>query len=563
MYSIRDFGTVPVEGLFDMSAAREPWYKNAVIYGIDVATFQDSNGDGIGDFPGLCNRLDYLSELGVTCLWLLPFFPTPNRDNGYDVKNYYEVDSRLGTFDDFVRLVHRAGERGIRVLIDLVMDHTSDEHPWFQAARRDRGSRYRRYYEWSDAPPSPKPDKGNVFPGEESSVWTYDDVAGQYYFHRFYSFEPDLDVMCQDVRDEIERVIDFWLSFGISGFRVDAVSHMIEAPHKAAAASLAHDPHQVIRDIRAFTSRRRPDAMLLGEADVEPHHLKAFFGDGDELHMLYNFLLNNYLFLALAQGQSAPLQRALRLLPHVPPDCQWVNFLRNFDELDLERLSDNDREAVYQAFAPEPTMKIFGRGIRRRLAPMLEEPRRIRTAYSLLFSLAGAPLFMYGDEIGMGDDLSLPGRDAVRTPMQWSQDRNAGFSTAPSQSLAGRVIPTGAYGYTKVNVADQSSDPDSLLAWMKRLIQVRRQCPEWGWGACTILETDEPSIVAHCAEWQDSALLAVHNLADKACSIRVGHDPEANYVPVWGNGRCLTARASVVIELEPYGYAWYRLVRDE
>ena len=251
-----------------MGGTREPWYKNAIIYGVDVATFQDANGDGIGDFMGVCDRLDYLTELGVTCLWLLPFFPTPNRDNGYDVKNYYEVDPRLGTFEDFLRLVHRAGERGIRIMIDLVMDHTSDEHPWFQAARRDRNSRYRRYYEWSDAPPPTEPDKVNIFPGEESSVWTYDEIAGQYYFHRFYHFEPDLNVMCQDVRDEIERVIDYWLSFGISGFRVDAVSHMIEAPHKAAEASMAHDPHQVIREIRAYTSRRRPEAVLLGEADV-------------------------------------------------------------------------------------------------------------------------------------------------------------------------------------------------------------------------------------------------------------------------------------------------------
>jgi maltose alpha-D-glucosyltransferase/alpha-amylase len=540
-----------------MGGTREPWYKNAIIYGVDVATFQDANGDGIGDFMGVCDRLDYLTELGVTCLWLLPFFPTPNRDNGYDVKNYYEVDPRLGTFEDFLRLVHRAGERGIRIMIDLVMDHTSNEHPWFQAARRDRDSRYRRYYEWSDAPPPTEPDKVNIFPGEESSVWTYDEIAGQYYFHRFYHFEPDLNVMCQDVRDEIERVIDYWLSFGISGFRVDAVSHMIEAPHKAAEASMAHDPHQVIREIRA-TSRRRPEAVLLGEADVDPHHLKDFFGDGDELHMLYNFLLNNYLFLALAQGRSAPLHRALRLLPTVPQSCQWVNFLRNFDELDLERLTGSERATVYQAFAPDPTMKIFGRGIRRRLAPMLEDPRRIRTAYSLLFSLPGAPMFMYGDEIGMGDDLSLSGRDAVRTAMQWSKDHNAGFSTGTAESLAARVIAQGAYGYTNVNVVDQSNDPESLLVWMKHLIGLRRQCPEWAAGAWTILDT-EPGVFAHRAEWQGSTLLALHNLADKPSSVHVDLEPDVSPVSVWGNSRCQLGRGSMTVNLEPYGYAWYRI----
>jgi maltose alpha-D-glucosyltransferase/alpha-amylase len=540
-----------------MGGTREPWYKNAIIYGVDVATFQDANGDGIGDFMGVCDRLDYLTELGVTCLWLLPFFPTPNRDNGYDVKNYYEVDPRLGTFEDFLRLVHRAGERGIRIMIDLVMDHTSNEHPWFQAARRDRDSRYRRYYEWSDAPPPTEPDKVNIFPGEESSVWTYDEIAGQYYFHRFYHFEPDLNVMCQDVRDEIERVIDYWLSFGISGFRVDAVSHMIEAPHKA-AESMAHDPHQVIREIRAYTSRRRPEAVLLGEADVDPHHLKDFFGDGDELHMLYNFLLNNYLFLALAQGRSAPLHRALRLLPTVPQSCQWVNFLRNFDELDLERLTGSERATVYQAFAPDPTMKIFGRGIRRRLAPMLEDPRRIRTAYSLLFSLPGAPMFMYGDEIGMGDDLSLSGRDAVRTAMQWSKDHNAGFSTGTAESLAARVIAQGAYGYTNVNVVDQSNDPESLLVWMKHLIWLRRQCPEWAAGAWTILDT-EPGVFAHRAEWQGSTLLALHNLADKPSSVHVDLEPDVSPVSVWGNSRCQLGRGSMTVNLEPYGYAWYRI----
>src|SRR5215213_9091726 len=401
-----------------------PWYKNAVIYGIDVATFQDSNGDGIGDFRGVCDRLGYLTELGVTCLWLLPFFPTPNRDNGYDITNYLEVDPRLGTFDDFIHLVHRAGERGIRVLIDLVMDHTSDQHPWFQAARRDRGSRYRRYYEWSDAPSPADPDKTNIFPGEETSVWTYDAIAGQYYFHRFYHFEPDLNVMCPEVQEEIERVIDYWLSFGIAGFRVDAVSHMIESPHKEDNASLVHDPHRVLRELRAYTAGRRPDAVLLGEADVEPGQLKSFFGDGDQLHMLYNFLLNNYLFLALAQQRSAPIARALRLLPPVPPSGQWVNFLRNFDELDLERLTEEERQAVYHAFAPDPEMRIFGRGIRRRLAPMLNDPRRVLMAYSLMMSLPGSPLLMYGDEIGIGEDLSLPGRDAVRTAMQWSKHAN-------------------------------------------------------------------------------------------------------------------------------------------
>jgi maltose alpha-D-glucosyltransferase/alpha-amylase len=539
------------------SRTSSTWYKDAVFYGIDVALFQDSDGDGVGDFAGVGQRLDYLADLGVTCLWLLPFFPTANRDNGYDVTNYYDVDPRLGTLQDFIRLVHQAGERGLRIMIDLVMDHTSDQHPWFQAARHDRRSRYRRYYEWSDAPPPMDPRHATIFPGEETSVWTYDDVAGQYYYHRFYHFEPDLDAGCPEVRDEIKRVIDFWLSFGIAGFRVDAVSHMIESPDRP---SLRHGAHEIIRDLRAYTSARRADAALLGEADVEPGDLRQFFGDEDELHMLYNFLLANYLFLAFAQGQADPITQALRLLPSAPATGQWVNFLRNFDELDLERLTDADRDTVFRAFAPDPGMRIFGRGIRRRVAPMLADRRRIDMAYSLLFSLPGAPLFMFGDEIGMGEDLSLPGRDAVRTVMQWSPEAQAGFSSAPPDALAGRLLSTGGMGYRAVNVADQARDPGSLLNHMKRLIRARRRCPEWGSGSCQVLDMEEPSVSAHRTTWDGTTLLALHNLADKACSVRLHTaSPQAKYTPLLDSRTDGTSDPLPRIDLEPYGYRWYRL----
>ncbi len=533
------------------------WYKNAVFYGIDVALFQDADGDGIGDFSGVCQRLDYLADLGVTCLWLLPFFPTANRDNGYDITNYYDVDPRLGTLQDFIRLVHRAGERGLRILIDLVMDHTSDEHPWFQAARHDRQSRYRRYYEWSDAPPPMDPRHANIFPGEEAAVWTYDDVAGQYYYHRFYHFEPDLDAGCPEVRDEIKRVIDFWLSFGIAGFRVDAVSHMIESPDRP---SLRHGAHEIIRDLRTFTSHRRADAALLGEADVEPAELRRFFGDEDELHMLYNFFLDNYLFLALAQERADPIAHALRLLPSAPPACQWMNFLRNFDELDLERLTEADREIVFHAFAPEPDMRIFGRGIRRRVAPMLGDRRRIDMAYSLLFSLPGAPLFMFGDEIGMGEDLSLPGRNAVRTAMQWSPETHAGFSSAPAEALAGPVLSQGPTGYQTVNVADQARDSGSQLNRMKRLIRARRRCPEWGSGSCQVLDTGEPSVCAHQTTWEGATLLAFHNLAGKPCSVRMRlASPQTHCAALLDSRQDGSRDPLPRIDLEPYGYRWYRL----
>ncbi len=534
------------------------WYKNAVVYGLDVATYQDSNGDGIGDFPGLCRRLDYLVDLGVTCVWLLPFFSTPDRDNGYDVMDYFSIDPRLGTLEEFLTFVRGAGERGIRVMIDLVMDHTSDQHPWFQAARHDRRSRYRRYYVWTDAPPPTDPSKKNIFPGEESTVWTYDDIAGQYYYHRFYHFEPDLDVGNPEVREEVKRVIDYWLSFGVSAFRVDAVSHMIE-PHQGEQAGASHDPHCILRDLRAFASSRRPDTALLGEADVEPEDLRRYFGDGDEMHLLYNFLLNNLLFLAFATGRAEPLERCLRLLPAIPENAQWMNFLRNLDELDLERLSDEERDMVYQAFARDRDMRIFGRGIRRRLAPMLNDRRRLESAFSVLFSLPGTPLIVYGDELGMGEDLSLDGRKAVRTPMQWSKERQAGFSTASAQALPLPIVTTGPFGYKNVNVADQTTDPDSLLNWTKELIKLRRQCPEWGWGICHTVPSGEPSVFAHGVEWQGRRLIALHNLSDKAGIARLEREPDRRLIPILSSRREDPAPDALKVDLEPYGYRWYRL----
>lgn len=534
------------------------WYKNAVFYGLDVSTFQDSNGDGIGDFPGLCGRLDYLADLGVTCIWLLPFFPSPDRDNGYDVMDYFSVDPKFGTFDDFLTFVRGAGERGLRVMIDLVMDHTSDRHPWFQAARQDRQSRYRRYYVWTDAPPPIEPGRKNIFPGEERSVWTYDEIAGQYYYHQFYHFEPDLDVGNPEVREEIKRVIDYWLSFGISAFRVDAVSHMIE-PHPVMQPVASHDPHRILRELRSFTSARRADCALLGEADVEPHELAGFFGDGDEMHLLYNFFANNFLFLTFAIGRAEPLQRCLRLLPSLPDNGQWVNFLRNLDELDLERLTEQEREVVYQSFAPDPGMRIFGRGIRRRLAPMLGDRSRLELAFSLLFSLPGAPLLIYGDEIGLGEDLSLNGRNAVRTPMQWSRERQAGFTTAGREALPAPVISAGPFGYEAVNVAEQGADPDSLLSWIKRLIMLRRQCPEWGWGSCHVVEMGEPGLFAHRVEWKGRRLLAVHNLTDKAAVARLDRDPHTKLIPLLSSRTEDDPKNGTHPALEPYGYRWYRL----
>jgi maltose alpha-D-glucosyltransferase/alpha-amylase len=446
-------------------------------------------------------------------------------------------------------------------MIDLVMDHTSDEHPWFIAARHDAKSRYRRYYTWTDVPPPTEPGQGNIFPGQESTVWTYDDIAGQYYYHRFYRFEPDLDVSCPEVREEIKRVIDFWLSFGVAGFRVDAVSHMIESPIPTADSSLEHDAHQVLRDLRAYASSRRQDVALLGEADVEAHELGAFFGQSNELHLLYNFLLDNYLFLGLATGKAEPIERAFRLLPSIPEQCQWVNFLRNLDELDLERLTEEERELVYQAFAPDRNMRIFGRGIRRRLAPMLRDRRRLAMALSLLFSLPGTPLLIYGDEIGMGEDLSQKGRNAVRTPMQWSKERHGGFSSASKQALPSPVVGKGPFSYRQVNVASQANDPDSTLSHVKRLIRLRRSCPEWGMGIARIMHQVEPGLFVHSSEWKGEQVIAMHNLLDKRAEVHLEREPGCSLSLLLSSddGQGLEPGRT---EIEPYGFRWYRRVKS-
>lgn len=539
----------------------ELWYKNAVIYAVDVSAFADSNGDGIGDFQGLISRLDHLAGLGVTCLWMLPFFSSPRRDNGYDIADYFGIDPRFGTLDDFIEFLHRAGELGIRVIIDLVMNHTSDKHPWFQAGRRTEYSRYRNYYVWIDAPPPTPPGEGTIFPGQENSVWTFDEVAGRYFYHKFYHFQPDLNLSNPQVREEIHRVLDYWMSFGISGFRVDAAPHMIEK--NGIPGTEPTDPHGVLKEMRAIVTGRRPDAVLLGESDVEPEKLATYFGDGDEFSLLFNFFLDNYIFLALARQEADPLMHALRRLPTVPEVGQWANFLRNLDELDLERLPAEEREEVYAAFAPEEEMRIYNRGIRRRIGPMMGgDRRRLEMAFSLLFSLPGTPVIVYGDEIGMGEDLSLKGRNAVRTPMQWSAKKNAGFSDAPAKDLERPVIADGPFDYKQVNVADQREDPGSLLSWMKRLILLRRQCPELGLGVWHTLPLDNPGVLAHLCEWKGQTTAAVHNLMDTPCSITLDlSDNGAEALDdLFGEGEWEPLDGGQFrVELAEYGYRWFRL----
>ena len=543
------------------------WWKNAVVYCLDPETFLDYDGDGSGDLVGLTERVDYLAGMGVSCIWLMPFYPTPNRDDGYDVTDYYSVDPKLGSLGDFVAFVRTARDRGIRIIVDLVVNHTSNRHPWFQAARRSPNSRFRDYYVWVDDPPkTAKPDV--VFPDAEDSIWAYDDRAGQWYLHHFYSHQPDLNIANPDVRDEIAKIAGFWLEVGVDGFRVDAVPFMIEMDETGGAPADL-DPHKVLRDLRRFMSRRHGSSVMLGEVNLPAKPLRKFFGDaeGDELQMLFDFPLMQATYLAFARESAAPIRRALARRPAIPEESQWAVFLRNHDELTLDQLSDKERAEVFAAFGPDESMQLFGRGLRRRLPSMLNgDAARLRLAYSLLLSMPGTPVIFYGEEIGMGENLDVPGRLSVRTPMQWTDEKNAGFSAAAPGRLP-RPIPDGQFGPLAVNVASQRRDPDSLLNWFEAMIRRRRECPEWGFGTLTVLDTSDDAVLAHRCDWNASALVAIHNLSSAPCEVRVdlgdvtgvltivdlfndrepGHDIEGPRLDV---------------KLGSYGYHWFRLQRE-
>jgi maltose alpha-D-glucosyltransferase / alpha-amylase len=448
------------------------WYKNAVIYCLSVATYMDANGDGIGDFQGLMRRLDYLQGMGVTAIWLMPFQPSPGKDGGYDVANYYGVDPRYGTLGDFVEFTHGCKQRGMRVLIDLVVNHTSDEHPWFQEARRDPESRYRDWYVWSKKKPK-NASSGIVFPGVQKSTWDYDEAAKAFYFHRFYDFQPDLNTSNLEVQAEILKIMGFWLQLGVSGFRMDAVPFVIS--QKGASIAKPEEQYDMLRVFSQFLTWREGEAIILAEANVLPGTDMKYFGTaGERLQMMFNFEVNQHLFYALASSDSRPLVKAMRATKSRPTTAQWGQFLRNHDELDLGRLEDKQREIVFAAFGPDPEMQLYQRGIRRRLAPMFQgDRRRLELAYSLMMTLPGTPVVRYGDEIGMGDNLKLPERNCARTPMQWSTEPNAGFTKSEKPVLP--VISDGPYSFQHVNVADQRRDPNSLLNWMERIIRMRKE----------------------------------------------------------------------------------------
>jgi maltose alpha-D-glucosyltransferase/alpha-amylase len=534
------------------------WYKNAIIYCLDVETYLDSNGDGVGDFEGLVRRLDYLDALGVDTLWIAPFQPSPALDDGYDIEDYYGVDPRFGSSGDFVDFMREANKRGIKVILDLVVNHTSDTHRWFQSARGSADSPYRDWYVWSKKRPR-NMKTGMVFPGHQETTWSRDEKAGAYYYHRFFPFMPDLNTANPAVREEIRRIMGYWLQLGVKGFRLDAVPFILEIP----------DPHrsnwetdfELLYDMRRFLQLRAADGVLLGEANVPPPEQTKYFGPhGNGLQMIFNFWVNQHLFYSLASEDVRPLASALRATRNCPAGAQWAHFLRNHDELDLGRLTDAQRATVFEQFAPDEHMQLYGRGIRRRLAPMLGDRRRLELAYSVMFSLPGTPVIRYGDEIGMGDDLRLPQRDAVRTPMQWSTEPQAGFSTA--DRLVHPVISQGIFDYRRVNVEAQQRDPDSLLNWTAAMIRVRKECPEIGWGEWRTIATGSVHVLAMRYDWRGNSLVIVHNFSDKVVRARVRpavpHGDRLVDLLAEEESRAGKSGRHDII-LEPYGYRWFRV----
>ncbi len=507
----------------------------------------------------------------------MPFFPSPDRDDGYDITDFYGVDPRLGTLGEFVEFMRTARDRGIRVIADLVVNHTSDEHPWFKDARSSRDSRYRDWYIWSDTP-EPDDPKGVVFPDKEDSLWEYDKGSEQYYYHRFYRFQPDLNVANPEVRDEIARILGFWMELGLSGFRVDAVPFLVEDVSKKEDTKKAEaegqdgklpDVHEFLRDMRAFMNRRDGSAVLLGEVNLEYPDLLKYFGNdlGDEVTMCFDFIGMQRMYLALARGDASPLAGSLRERPAPPRDSHWATFVRNHDELTLDKLTEAERQEVFKAFGPDKDMQLYGRGLRRRLPPMLDgDQRKIRMVYSLLFSLPGTPVLFYGEEIGMGENLQVEGREAVRTPMQWTPHKNGGFSTADPKSFRNPMIE-GRYGPEHVNVSAQRRDPGSLLMWITKLIEQYRGCPELAWGEYTVLDTGEPAVLAHRADIDGATVIALHNFADKEVSFELTLDD-------LDDGQVLTdllvdgtekisSDGRVKIVLDAYGSRWLRASEPE
>jgi maltose alpha-D-glucosyltransferase / alpha-amylase len=542
-----------------MAATDSLWYKDAIFYEVYTRGFFDANGDGDGDLIGLTSKLDYLQDLGVDCLWLMPIYASPHKDDGYDIADFRQIHPTIGTVADFEVLTKAAHERGMRIIADLVVNHTSDQHPWFQEARRDPSSPYRNYYVWSDTDQVYKGTRV-IFRDTETSNWTWDPVARQYFWHRFYSHQPDLNFDNPQVKKEILNVMAFWLDRGIDGFRVDAVPYLFE--REGTNCENLPETHDFLKEMRQFVDSRYPGSLLLAEANQWPSDLLPYFGQGDEFHMAFNFPLMPRLFMAIRREDQRPLIDIMHQMPDVPTSCQWALFLRNHDELTLEMVTDEERDYMYTEYARDPRMRL-NLGIRRRLAPLMENGRRqIELLHSLLFSLPGSPVLYYGDEIGMGDNVHLGDRGGVRTPMQWTGDRNAGFSRANPSALYQAIILDPIYHYQAVNVEAQLASPTSLLNWVRRLIKVRRAHKVFGRGNLEFIPCHNRHAVAYVRAYEDQAVLIVNNLSrfSQPVELDLSRYAGMSLTEIAGNVRFPTiSELPYLVTLGPHGFYWFRL----
>ena len=540
----------------------DPWYKDGIIYQTHVKAFFDTNADGVGDFQGLTRKLDYLQDLGINILWLLPFYPSPLRDDGYDIADYTAVHPSYGTLADFKKFLREAHRRGIRVITELVINHTSDQHPWFQKSRRARpGSPWRDFYVWSDTPDK-YTDARIIFKDFETSNWAWDPVAKAYYWHRFYSHQPDLNFDNEAVHDALFKVMRFWLDLGVDALRLDAIPYLIE--REGTINENLPETHVVLKQIRRELDAQYQGRVLLAEANQWPSDVRAYFGDGDECHMAFHFPVMPRMYMALAQEDRFPIIDIMAQTPAIPDNCQWALFLRNHDELTLEMVTDEDRDYMWRTYAADQQARI-NLGIRRRLAPLMQNHRgRIHLMNGLLFSFPGTPIVYYGDEIGMGDNIYLGDRNGVRTPMQWSADRNAGFSEADTAALFAPLIVDPPYGYHVVNVAAQERVPTSLLRWMRRLIGVRQEYKAFGRGTWEPLQANNRRVLVFLRRYKDELILCVNNLSRFAQYVELDLRELTGMVPLelWSKN-CFPSIGELpyLLTLGPHNFLWFRLLR--
>ncbi len=537
------------------------WYKQAIIYQVHVRTFYDSNGDGIGDFEGLTEKLDYLQRLGITAIWLMPFFPSPLRDDGYDISDYYSVHKNYGSLEDFKTFLKAAHQHGIRVIVESVLNHTSDQHPWFKESRSSRDNPRRDWYVWSE---TDVPYHGTriIFLDTEMSNWAWDPISKSYYWHRFFSHQPDLNYDNPAVREEMWRVMKFWLDIGVDGFRLDAVPYLVE--REGTNCENLPETHAILKELRARLDAEYPGRMLLAEANQWPADLRPYFGDADEFHMAFHFPLMPRMFMGLKLEDRKPIVEILQQTPEIPPSCQWCLFLRNHDELTLEMVTDIERDYMYDAYAQDKTMRL-NLGIRRRLAPLLDNDRKsIELMNSMLMSMPGTPIVYYGDEIGMGDNVFLGDRNGVRTPMQWNGGWNAGFSEADPESLYSPLILNPVFGYQALNVQSQQRSHHSLLSWMRQLISVRKSTPAFGSGTIEFLQPANHRVLAYVRQSGNDRVLVVNNLSSAAQAVELDLRRYKGYLPIEMFGRNIFPRIGelpYLLTMGPHQFYWFRLRR--